>query len=190
LRTSLMVPSAGFWFDLSVSEVLCLTPCLRSLAWNLEFRPTCSGAPSLINVSGAPQSCTNQSTGSHAPPFFSIGHAAAKNSLLANTWQHRSPCIELQRMSIVSVAKIPDKRFGSNMRSTRYLLANGTRADLTSFLVVALSVNAACAMLSPHLSLNSSGVVRECRSLDKKLRSGIISCSSKGPGSTSGGSDA
>ena len=62
------------------------------------------------------------------------------------------------------------------------------RADLRSFLVVAFSVNAACATLSPHLSLKSSGVVFECRSLDRKIFGGKISCSSRGPGAIGGSS--
>ena len=83
---------------------------------------------------------------------------------------------------MVSVANVPSNLFGANIRSTLYLLASGMRAERSSRLVVALSVSMACAMLSPQRSLRSSGVVRECLSLDKNILGGCISWSSSGPG--------
>ena len=89
-------------------------------------------------------------------------------------------------MSIVSVAKVPSSRFTENIRSVRYLLASGINADRIRRRVVALSVRDACATLSPHLSLRSSGVVLECLSLDRKVCGGVNSCSSSGPGMIGG----
>ena len=75
---------------------------------------------------------------------------------------------------MVSFDIIPCTHLKSNMQSARYLVASGMTADLTNFWVIALSLIVACAKLSPHLSLRSSGVVLECR-LDGKniLRSPI-----------------
>ena len=77
------------------------------------------------------------------------------------TWQYLSPCIPLHRASIVSVAMLPLIRLTINIKPTLYLLASGINADLTSFLVVAFRVRAACATLMHHRSLRSSGVIEE-----------------------------
>ena len=73
---------------------------------------------------------------------------------------------------MVSVDIMPFTRHTSNMQSARYLLASGTDADLTTFWVVDLRVSVACAKLSPHISLRSSGVVLECQLKDKNFLGG------------------
>ena len=65
--------------------------------------------------------------------------------------------------------------FTLNMRSARYLRLSGIIANCTSFCVVDFSVNAACAALTPHHLLKSSGVVFEYCSVDKKARGCLIS---------------
>ena len=62
---------------------------------------------------------------------------------------------------MVSVDIMPCTLLTPNMQSAQYLLASGMNLDLTNFWVVALRVSVACAKLSPHLSLRSSGVVLE-----------------------------
>ena len=91
-----------------------------------------------------------------------MGYASTNNSLLPNTWQLKSPWMELALECMVSITILHCSILTLNIQSARYLRLSGIMADYTRFFVVAFSVSAARVTLIPNRLLKSSAVVFKC----------------------------
>ena len=96
----------------------------------------CSGDPSINIKYWIPKYQINFISAWLQLPLFSMGYPVMENYLLAKTYQHLFPWMDLTLLSIMSVVIMNQILGAINILSTQYLLANGITDDMIILLVI------------------------------------------------------
>ena len=125
LWTSLITPSSGLWFSLSVLVIVIDISFLRQHFMNSVPGLFCSFDSSTVNYSGTPRYIKNVFSACPASCFLDIGYISAKYVPLDNTCAYLFPSKYFTRLYMVSVAHIFVSILVWNTLSAFYSLDRG-----------------------------------------------------------------